>query len=192
MNKDNLEKYISDHRNEFDQDSPPPMVWMNIERHLGDHQSRNDNKKSEMSSSTIMRIMQIAAMFIVVMGVGLLIGLQINNGNNDSYGSPQLQEFVEAEKHYSKEIDKMWQVVSASNVEDKENIENDLNALDAVYNELKTELISNPKADTDYVVNAMISNYRAKIDILEKVLNEYKIEKTNNQQITLDNEKIDI
>ena len=145
-----------------------------------------------MSSSTIMRIMQIAAMFIVVMGVGLLIGLQINNGNNDSYGSPQLQEFVEAEKHYSKEIDKMWQVVSASNVEDKENIENDLNALDAVYNELKTELISNPKADTDYVVNAMISNYRAKIDILEKVLNEYKIEKTNNQQITLDNEKIDI
>ncbi len=191
MKKNKIEKYIAEHRSEFDQDSPPPMVWVNIEKHLEGGQSKATVVR-ELATPDIMRIMQIAAMFVVVMGVGLLIGLQINNGNSNAYANPQLQEFVEAEKHYSKEIDKMWTVVNASDVEEKETIQEDLNALDAVYNELKSELISNPKADTDYVVNAMINNYRSKIDILETVLREYNNEKTNNQQINLENDKIDI
>lgn len=191
MKKDNIEEYISQNRSEFDQDTPPPMVWMNIEKHL-DQKQNSTAIVREIKTPGIMRIMQVAAMFVVVMGVGLLIGLQLNNGNGNAYASPQLQEFVEAEKHYSKEIDKMWTVVNASGVEEKETIQEDLNALDAVYNELKNELLSNPKADTDYVVNAMIDNYRAKIDILETVLEEYTTEKTNNQQINLDNDKVDI
>lgn len=191
MKKDKLEQYISEHKGEFDQDSPPPMIWMNIEKHLDKEESKGAIVK-EMRTPTIMRIMQIAAMFVVVMGVGLLIGLQLNNGDSNAYASPQLQEFVEAERHYSKEIDKMWTVVNASAVEEKETIREDLNALDAVYNELKNELISNPKANTDYVVNAMINNYRAKIDILETVLKEYTLEKTNNQQINLEDDKVDL
>ncbi|MEM9548262.1 MAG: hypothetical protein AAGA77_19930 [Bacteroidota bacterium] len=191
MNKDKLEEYIKNHRDEFDQDSPPPMVWMNIEKSLDREQNKGAVVK-QMSTPSIMRIMQIAAMFVVVMGVGLLIGLQINNGNKNALASPQLQEFVEAERHYSNEIDKMWQVVNASSLDEKETIQEDLNALDAVYNELKNELLSNPKADTDYVVNAMIDNYRAKIEILETVLMEYKMEKTNNNLLILDNEKSDI
>ena len=191
MKKDRLEEYIKNHRDEFDQDSPPPMVWMNIEKNL-DKEQNKDVVVKQTSTPIIMRIMQIAAMFVVVMGVGLLIGLQINNGNKNAFSSPQLQEFVEAEKHYSKEIDKMWQVVNASSLDEKETIQEDLNALDAVYNELKNELLSNPNANTDYVVNAMINNYRAKIDILETVLMEYQMEKTNNNILILDNEKSDI
>jgi len=191
MKKDKLEEYISDHKSEFNQDSPPPMVWMNLERHLDREQSKGATIR-ELKSPGIMRIMQIASMFVVVMGVGLLIGLQLNDGKSNVYAKPQLQEFVEAENHYSKEIDKMWTVVKASGVEEQESIQEDLNALDAVYNELKNELISNPKANTDYVVNAMIDNYRSKIDILKTVSNQYKIEKTNKQQINLENEKVDI
>lgn len=191
MNNDNLEKYITNHKGEFDQETPPPMVWVNIEKHL-DGATKKEAPVKEMRTTSIVRVMQIAAMFVVVMGVGLLIGLQINNGTQNIYANPQLQEFVEAEKHYSTEINKMMTVVNESNVEEKESIQEDLNALDAVYNELKTELLSNPKANTDYVVNAMINNYRAKIDILEKVLQEYNVEKTNNQQINLDDDDFDI
>ncbi len=191
MKKENIEDFISQNRSEFDQDVPPPMVWMNIEKHL-DKEEKSRAIVHEIKTPGIMRIMQVAAMFVVVMGVGLLIGLQLNNGSGNAYSSPQLQEFVEAEKHYSKEINKMWTVVNASGVEEKESIQQDLNALDAVYNELKNELISNPKADTDYIVNAMIDNYRTKIDILETVLKEYSIEKTINQQINLDNDKVDM
>ena len=191
MQKDKLEQFISDHRGEFDQDTPPPMVWMNIEKHLDNNENKGAVVK-ELKTPGIMRIMQIAAMFVVVMGVGLLIGLQINKNDGNIYANPQLQEFVEAEKHYSGEIAKMWTVVNASELEEKESLQEDLNALDAVYNELKNELLSNPKADTDYVVNAMIQNYRAKIDILQTVLTEYNEEKTNNQQINLNDENIDM
>ena len=57
---------------------------------------------------------------------------------------------------------------------------------------IKNELLNNPNADTDYIVNAMINNYRSKIDILEKVLIEYKTEQTNKQKIDLNDEKVDI
>ena len=110
----------------------------------------------------------------------------------NAYSNPQLQEFVEAEMHYSNEIDKMWKVVNASQLEEKETLQEDISALDAVYNELKNELLTNPNADTDYIVNAMINNYRSKIDILEKVLFEYKTEQTEKQKINLNDEKIDI
>ena len=190
MNKDRLEEFIAQQRSEFDSETPPPMVWMNIEKHL-DKNAESKTVVREMKSPSIMRVMQIAAMFVVVMGVGLLIGLQLNKGQHNDYGNPQLQEFVEAERHYSDEIDKMWTVVNTMDVDDKDRLNEDMKALDNVYDELKSELLSNPKADTDRVVNAMIDNYRTKIDILETVLNEYN-EKTNKQKIDLDNDKIDI
>lgn len=189
MEKDKLEKYIAEHKSEFDQDTPPPMVWMNLEKHL-DENNNKDTTAKVVQMPGIMRIMQVAAMFIVVMGVGLLIGLQLNKGN--TYANSNLEEFVEAEKHYNKEIDKMWTVVKASSIEEKENIEEDLNSLDAVYNELKNELITNPNNNTDHVVNAMINNYRAKIDILETVLMKYQEEKTNEQKINLNDDKVEI
>ena len=191
MEKDNLEKYIADHISEFDQESPPPMVWMNLEKHL-EEERKVEAPSKVVKMPGVMRIMQIAAMFVVVMGVGLLIGLQINSGNSNIYSNPQLQEFVEAEKHYSKEIDKMMTVVNSSTIEEKENIQEDINSLDAVYNELKNELITNPHSNTDHVVNAMINNYRAKIDILETVLRKYQEEKTNKQKLNLNDDNVEI
>ena len=34
MKQDNLEKFIADQRSEFDSESPPAMVWMNMEKEL--------------------------------------------------------------------------------------------------------------------------------------------------------------
>ena len=190
MKKDKIEDFIANHRSEFDSDSPPPMVWMNIEKQL-DKKSENPAVIREMGSQGLMRVMQIAAMFVVVMGVGLLIGLQLNQGNVNDYANPQLQEFVEAERHYADEINKMWTVVNVMDIEEKDNIQEDMNALDAVYDELRGELLSSPRAETDRVVNAMIDNYRTKIDILQTVLEEYNKEKSNKQTI-LDDDKVDI
>jgi len=187
MKKDKLEQFISDHRSEFDSDNPPPMVWMNLEKALG-KEEETEKKPAyahELKWPSIMRIMQVAAMFIVVMGVGLIIGMQINS--NQPYNNPQLKEFAEAEKHYSKKIDNMWSVVKASGID--YSIEQDLKSLDDVYNELRSELLSGDGGNTEEVVNAMIQNYRTKIEILETVL----FKKNNdNQQIDLEDGKVEI
>ena len=188
MNQDNLEKYIADHRSDFDSESPPPMVWMNIEKALG--KEEKEAKVVPMKTPTIMRIMQVAAMFVVVMGVGLLIGLQLSDGRSAGYDSnPNLQEFVEAERHYSKQIDKMWTAVKVSGVEEQNSIQEDLNALDEVYQDLRNELLNDSGQNTDEVVNAMIENYRTKIDILETVLTKTK---QPTKTINLRDDKVEI
>jgi hypothetical protein len=172
MKEDKLEQFLAEHRQEFDSESPPPMVWLKLEKEL--EQNRKEKKSTivhELKHTNLMRVMQVAAMFIVVMGVGLLIGMQINKSGN-TYNNPQLDEFVEAERHYNKKIDNMWAVVKAAGVDETEDLEEDLKFLDAVYKELKEELLSDKGSNTNEVVNSMIYNYRTKIDILETVLSK--------------------
>lgn len=187
MKEDKLEKYIADHRAEFDSDSPPPMVWMNLEKELSKESEKKEPRTivHELGRTNIFRVMQVAAMFIVVMGVGLIIGLQINNSGN-VYDNPQLQEFVEAERHYNNRIDNMWTAVKASGAEDESELVEDLESLDIIYNELKQELLTGKGSNTNEVVNSMIDNYRTKIDILETVLNK------TNQQINIEDDKVEM
>lgn len=188
MKEDKLKDFIVEHRSEFDGENPPPMIWLTLEKEL---EATQQKKKSafvhELKRPTMMRMMQVAAMFVVVMGVGLIIGLQISK--KTVYDNPNLQEFVEAEKHYSKKVDNMWTVVKASGVEEENTIQEDLESLDKVYNELKEELLMGTQGNTNAVVNAMIQNYRTKIEILETVIDKTK---QSNQQINLENEKLEI
>lgn len=187
MKEDNLEKFISGHRSEFDSENPPPMVWMNLEKELSKEQNKDDNKNIiyELGRTNLMRVMQVAAMFIVVMGVGLMIGVQINKDGN-VYHNTNLKEFVEAERHYNYKIDNMWTAVKASEIDDADELAEDLESLDAIYDELKKELLSGNKSNTNEVVNSMIDNYRTKIEILETVLNKTK------QQLNLEDDKVEI
>lgn len=186
MKEEKLEQFLADHKQEFDSENPPPMIWMNLEKELANN--RKEEKSTivhELKQTNLMRLIQVAAMFVVVMGVGLLIGMQINKSGN-TYNNPYLDEFVEAEKHYNKKIDNMWATVKATGVEESEDVEEDLKSLDAVYNELKEELLSGKGSNTTEVVNSMIHNYRTKIDILETVLNK------KNQPINIEDDKVEI
>lgn len=184
MKEDKLEKFLAEHREEFDSESPPPMIWMNLDKELSTNRNDKTAVVRDLKQTSIMRVMQVAAMFVVVMGVGLLIGMQINKSGN-TYNNPQLDEFVEAEKHYNKKIDNMLMTVKSAGMEGAEDVEKDLKSLDAVYNELKEELLSGKGSNTDKVVNSMIYNYRTKIEILETLLNK-------KNQLNIEDDKVEI
>ena len=187
MKEDKLERFIAEHNQEFDSESPPPMIWMNLEKELSDMNNKKPTIVRELRDTSLMRVMQVAAMFVVVMGVGLMIGMQINKSGN-TYNNPNLDEFVEAERHYNRKIDKMWTTVKSIEIEDTQDVEDDLKSLDAVYNELKQELLSGKGSNTNEVVNSMINNYRTKIEILETVINKTK--QPNQLNIEDDKEEI--
>lgn len=186
MKEDKLEQFLSQNRTEFDSESPPPMIWMNIEKDLP-QKRKKETPVSKLKKSSLMRMMQVAAMFVVIMGVGLMVGMQINN-DRSTYNNPNLKEFVEAERHYNKQIESMWVSVKASGIEE-DDIEKDLESLDEVYLELREELLHGKSSNTDEVVNSMIKNYRTKIDILETVLNRTK---QSNQQINIEHDKVEM
>lgn len=181
---DKLEEYIRKNREEFDQNQVPAMVWHNLEKEL-------DKGKEESVPvrrlKSYMRIAQVAAMLVLVMGVGFLIGMQINGG--PTYDDPQLKEFAEAERHYNSKIEDMWTVVKTSNVENQSSIAEDLKALDEVYVELRSELLSGSQYNTDEIVNDMINNYRRKIEILEEVI---KTNTNHHQSISREDDNIEI
>ena len=186
MKEDKLEQFLSQNRSEFDSESPPPMVWMRIEKELSTNRKK-ETLVHELKKTSLIRVMQVAVMFVVVMGVGLMVGMQINNGGN-KYNNPHLKEFVEAERHYNRQIDNMWVTVKANGIEN-DDIEKDLASLDEVYLELKEELLHGKGSNTDEVVNSMIKNYRTKIDILETVLNKTK---QSNQQLNIEDGKVEM
>ncbi|MEE9438095.1 MAG: hypothetical protein V3V14_03780 [Saprospiraceae bacterium] len=177
MKQDNLEKYISDHRGEFDSDVPPPLVWLNMEKELV-KKEKNGSITPNKSKLILMRFMRIAAMFVIVLGAGLMIGMQVKKSSipiNIEY-----QEYQEVEHHYAKKVKYMWSEIEAIGINDS-SIEQDLDQLDAVYLELKSELTQNPNVNTDMVINALLKNYKTKTEILEVVLDRYQSKESNNK-----------
>lgn len=181
---DKLEEYIRKNREEFDENQVPAMVWHNLEKELD---KGKEDSVPVWRLTSYLRIAQIAAMLVLIMGVGFLIGMQINDGR--TYDDPQLKEFAEAERHYNNKIEDMWSVVKSSNVEDRSTIAEDLKALDEVYEELRSELLSGSQNNTDEIVNNMINNYRRKIEVLENVI---KANTNHHQSINREDDNIEI
>jgi hypothetical protein len=92
-------------------------------------------------------------------------------GGQNAGASIMVKELIEAEAYYSSQIDikkdEVFQL-AADNPEIRREIDMELVDLDRVFNELKEDL--NDNAANEEVIEAMIQNYRLKLDILEEML----------------------
>jgi len=158
MEKDNLKDYIQKHRSDFDDRELPADLWSKVEQELDSGKSRVINIRKWIS---------VAAMGIILLSVGVLMGIQLSGDTELRHGK-ELNEFAQAENFYSNEYRVKWSELQTAGVE-TDNIQEDLAQLDEVYLELKNELMGNPDLNTPKVVDALIENYRTKIDILETV-----------------------
>lgn len=182
MNEDKLEQFINQNREGFDDRVPDLKIWDQIESNLDQKSAPNKER-----TIPIWKMMQVAALFVLVLGVGTLIGLQLNQGQ--PVNSMAYQELMEAEQHYDNKIKSMMVSLQSVPSIQESQIEDDLAQLDEVYLELKQELQNNPEANTELVIDAMLRNYDTKIKILETVLNRYQsLESIKNE----DDEKLEI
>jgi hypothetical protein len=89
------------------------------------------------------------------------------------------QELAETEQHYMQLINlKMAAVVAHQNSVDAM-IWEDLEMLDQAYLELKNDL--HERFDQEEVAQAMIDNQRAKLEILDQILNEIESKKNEDE-----------
>lgn len=171
--KDNLEKYIIENREAFNDADPNPLMWLEIEKKL--------EKKGKVKIRKMTRVFAIAASFIIILGAGVLIGLNITNNNSSTFpaDNPQYVEFQEAENYFQKQVSVKMDQLKEKNVE--QDVQDDLTQLDAVYNEMKAELLNSPTKDNSAIIQAMIDNYRIRIDMLEKILNNVNDKNKENE-----------
>jgi hypothetical protein len=165
--KDKLRKRVREERQSWEQyDTDLEGLWNNIEDQL---------EKNVQKGPHFYKIwMKIAASIALIIGVGWGT-LSILGGRNEDqlYALKDISpELAETEYYYANRISEQLQLINTSSADVNGIIEEDLALLDEAYKELQQDLKDN--ADSEEVINAMIENYRIKLQILEKVLEKVR------------------
>lgn len=116
---------------------------------------------------------RIAAAVVLAIGVSWVVYEFSSNPYSDGFALHELSpELAETEFFYSQQVEEKIKMIKASkSVVDPEVLDN-LAMLDSAYQELKLDLKDN--AANEEVIDAMITNYRIKLQLLEQILMEIK------------------
>jgi len=175
--KDDLKKYVDQHRSEFEAFRPESdEIWQGVLSNL----DREDSKGGLLK--ILAPYYKVAAILIVGMGI-LFYWYQTQTQALPSSQALQFQsispELGETADYYQGMINEKMEFIQAnSNLIDPIIIE-DLDVLDQAFGELKNDLAEN--VDNEEVVNAMIKNYRIKLKILEHILEEIQAKQNSDE-----------
>ena len=179
---DNLEKFISQNRADFDDKSPPARVWDKI-----------DIKKQPKSKKiSFWRGFKVAAAVLLLLTSGAAMGIAFMNSQNASTlaSNTLTDEFLEVEQFYQKEINvKVKKLASMKDYDTSVN--EDLDQLDISINELKSEIADAPRGSEAEIISTMINNYKTKVELLERILDRMENNK-NTDDKNIQNESTNI
>jgi hypothetical protein len=169
---DRLEQFILRNKEEFDVYTPS----LKVEKNIKFRKSKN--------LYIVQKIMKNAAVFLLIFGASYFFHSKFpldSLFNSDSRIEMEYPELYEAKQFYTKQVDYKMQEVSKhleNYPEIKEELNYEFNELDSVYKSLKDDL----KEDiaNEEVVNAMIQNYKLKLQILEEILK--KLQRIENKE----------
>lgn len=180
MSRDKLEKFILDNREDFDHLEPDPALWDRI----GTRKApvvRLNWKSVAWKAAAVVAIFTASYYFHDYMAARKSGEQEYIAGNMDEQGSPIVRELIEAEAYYTSQIDMAREEVfrlTADAPDIQKEINMEMVELDKVFSELKDDLKDN--ADNEEVIEAMIQNYRLKLDILEEML--YRLKQSHEPQ----------
>ncbi|MFC2137538.1 hypothetical protein ACFLTE_05120 [Bacteroidota bacterium] len=181
---DKLEKFIIENRDDFNIHEPSAAVWDKIQK------STKSQKVKKLNWRTVV---WRAAVVIVIFASAFMLS-EIIDIDKDGIVSrrrekkiEQIPQLAEAEAYYTSMVNDRLQEINTyfgDNPEVKKEIQKDLSELDSMYEDLKEDLYDN--IATQEIIEAMIQNYRLKLEILEDILSEL-----TEQEKTIENEKIE-
>ncbi|MFP4059823.1 MAG: hypothetical protein ACLFUC_05015 [Bacteroidales bacterium] len=173
--KDKLEKYVEQNRDKFQVFDPDPSLWDNIDKNL----------KKKKKSVNLYYLITRAAAVVFIFSLSFMVSEYMHQRKDEKIKIAKTEinipELKEAEYYYSSLLQQKMEEISPMLLKDpelKKDINMEINELDSIYNELKKDLHDN--IANQEIVEAMIQNYRLKLEILEEILAELK--DTNNIQ----------
>ena len=171
--RDELEKFVLQNRDQFDMHEPDPAIWERIKEPNG--KTRFINWRG---------IIWKAAVVLLIFTSAFVFSEYLHRNDSTRISqqqkNKQIPELAEAEAYYSAKIDERLdklQVHLQNHPEIQNELNKDLNELDQIYKGLRNDLKDN--MNNEEVVQAMIQQYRMKLEILEDILRE--LQKTKNQ-----------
>jgi hypothetical protein len=162
--KPSLEDFIRDHRSEFDDLKAPSRVWEKL-----------DNKNPRVHH--LWKWSAVAASALLLISIGYIFGTKYNGGQ-DVAG---WKEYQETEQYYEARIQSRMDKIKTLAVSDE--VTADLRVLDDVYQQLRTQLLDDPNANSQVLLTAMIRHQQQKLEIMEKILTRVDKYKTNEKDV---------
>lgn len=192
--QDDLEKFVNNNRAAFDAKAPSFALWESIEKELNQKKEEKVVPLSVIKSERnhfrmrIMRYGSIAAVGLLLLTVGGVIGSQwFGSNNNGSVAGAEISlsdvsdEYAETEAFYAQKVNSSIKELKKRNYDNS--ILEDIEELDAAFQELKKELGQSNAFSNEEIIQAMIENYQMKIEILERVLERLPNENDGNKAI---------
>ena len=181
MKTDQLEKFILDHREEFDVMEPSPEIWNKISAPKSVSSGRHISWKRVMY-----RVAAVIVIFIGSYYVHELInppaqGISAIQSSASEEDRQMLSQLMESKAYYTSLIDTKTEEVYLLAAEKpmlRDEIQQEMKDLDREFLELQNDLHDN--TDSEEVIAAMIQNYRLKLQILEETLMQLQVQKKEN------------
>jgi len=176
MEKDKLEKFVINHRDEFDEFMPDPAVFGRIRKLKP--VVRMINWNSVMWKAAAVLVIFVASYYFHDFVNSRKLQQTAENETETEKPTEIVKMMIEAEAFYTAQIDNRQQefnTLAQDQPEIRHEVNYELVALDSVYADLKRDLKDN--AANEEVIEAMIQNYRVKLDILEDVLRQLRAAK---------------
>lgn len=195
-NNKNLERFVRDNREAFDQMEPSPALWDKIGASLGDQSRPNKTRVVRMS-----RVRWAVAATLLLALAGTL-GYMFFNQQSEEVRRAQFagreQPVVEdplvqqIDPQYAKLVSQFTEVIESKQSELRkiekddpalyQKFSGDIHKLDSAYHVLRGTLNANP--NTEQLLQAMISNLQLQIDLLNQQLTVIKkIKEPKSQKI---------
>ncbi|WP_446051260.1 hypothetical protein [Zobellia laminariae] len=163
---DNFEKHIKKNKEQFDgHKADRAKLWANIEAKL-------DPPKQKVIPLWKSPMLRIAATVLIVLGISGLLGVSFLS-NSDSESSFVSRELQDIDMHYQGLVSYQVQLVQKNeSLSDAEKAEflSFMDELDVEYEQLRLEMQNN--LDNDLVLEAIVSNYRKRIELIENLLRQ--------------------
>jgi hypothetical protein len=166
---DNLEQFIKENRDKLDQHEPPRRIWRGIKSNISGRR-------------TIIPVwLSAAAVVIVVIGSAIILYSLYQIKNNNYYtgnaGQPGLKE---TEIYYNTLVNSLYNEAKpllTGQPDIAKELRTDMAQLDSICIDIKKDLKDN--VANQEVIEALIQNYRIKLQLLEDMLNILKQDESN-------------
>lgn len=161
---DPLENFIRENREALDSEIPDLKVWANV--------AKATPAKAKIIGIGWQRALLRAAASVALLIVGLTAGVwYARSGEPPAMAMSEVSgEYAELEQYFQRDIAGKTQKLATFTGSQPVEVNQDLQQLDNVMAELRSELADVPEGNREQVVRAMIENYKAKAAILERVL----------------------
>lgn len=165
----NFEKHIRENASEFDEHKADrAKMWAKISEELQPEQVQ----VVPLWKSPMLRI---AATVLLLLGIGSFVGLKVLNSGAATETQYANKELLDIDVHYKSLVSYQVQLVQKNkdlSEEDKTEFLSFMDELDAEYEQLRLEMRNN--LDNELVLEAIVANYKQRIELIENLLKQIK------------------